>query len=76
MKILMAGLTGYWASHTVQELMARQMDFKAIVRNTHKLVQLGLSHSQMIEAQVTDQSSLTQSGEGIDTVISAVGITC
>jgi putative NADH-flavin reductase len=52
------------------------MDFKAIARNTHKLKQLGLSQSQIIEAQVTDKSSLTQSGEGIDTVISAVGITC
>ena len=75
MKILIAGSTGYLGSHIVQELMARRMDFKAIARNTHKLKQLGLSHSQVIEAQVTDKTSLAQSCEGIDTVISTVGIT-
>jgi uncharacterized protein YbjT (DUF2867 family) len=75
MKILVAGSTGYLGSHIVQELMAQQMDFKAIARNTHKLKQLGLSQSQIIEAQVTDKTSLTQSCEDIDTVISSVGIT-
>ena len=75
MKILLAGSTGYLGSYIVRELTARKMNFKAIARNIHKLEKLGLSKSQIIEAQVTDQASLSGSCEGIDTVISSVGIT-
>lgn len=55
--------------------MNRQINFKGIARNTQKLEQLGLSHPQIIEAQVTDKTSLTGCCEGIDTLISTVGIT-
>lgn len=75
MKILVAGSTGYLGSHIVQELMDRQMDFKAIARNTQSLKRMGLSPWQVIEAQVTHKPSLTGCCEGIDTIISTVGIT-
>lgn len=75
MKILVAGSTGYLGSHIVQELMDRGIEFKAIARNTQKLKQLGLSESQIIEAQVTDKMSLTDCCKGVDILISTVGIT-
>lgn len=74
-KILVAGPTGYLGSHIVKELMAREMDFQAITRNAKKLTALGLSPSQIIEAQVTDRESLSDSWAGVDTLISTVGIT-
>lgn len=74
-KILVAGSTGYLGSHIVQELMARQIKFTALARNTKKLDQMGLSHSQIIEAQVTDPASLSGCCNGVDVVISTLGIT-
>ena len=73
--ILIAGSTGYLGSHIVQELMTRQIDFKAIARNPQKLERLGLPASRIVEAQVTDKTTLTGICEGIDTLISTVGIT-
>lgn len=74
-KILIAGSTGYLGSHIVQELMARQMDFNAIARNTQKLNQLGVAPSQIIEAQITESASLAGCCKDIEVVISTVGIT-
>lgn len=51
------------------------MDFKAIARNPQKLITLGVSPSQIIEAQVTDSQTLSGCCVGVDTVISTVGIT-
>ncbi len=74
-KILLAGSTGYLGKYIVEELLVRKMDFKAIVRNPQKLKGLGLTSSQIIEAQVTDRTSLSGCCDGIDTIISTVGIT-
>jgi uncharacterized protein YbjT (DUF2867 family) len=75
MKTLIAGSTGYLGSHIVKELIAQQLDFMAIARNPSKLEQLGVPSSQIIEAQVTDKTSLIDCCAGVDTVISTVGIT-
>lgn len=75
MKILVAGSTGYLGSYIVKELIARQADFQAIARSPQKLEKLGLASDQIIEAQVTQRSSLAGCCEGVDTVISTVGIT-
>ena len=74
-KILVAGSTGYLGSHIVTELMVRQSDFKAIARSPQKLQQLRIPLSRIIEAQVTDTASLSGCCEGIDAVVSTVGIT-
>ncbi|MFK7774465.1 MAG: SDR family oxidoreductase [Saprospiraceae bacterium] len=74
-KILVAGSTGYLGSHIVQHLQQQQMDFKAIARNTQKLETIGIPPSKIIEAQVTDKNSLAGTCEGIDVVISTIGIT-
>jgi uncharacterized protein YbjT (DUF2867 family) len=55
--------------------MSRQLDFEAIARNPQKLEKLGLSSSQIIEAQATDSESLSGCCEGVDAVISTLGIT-
>ncbi len=74
-KILVAGSTGYLGSHIVQHLKRRKVAFKAIARSPQKLKQLGIPSSQIIEAQVTDPASLRGCCEGMDVVISSVGIT-
>ncbi|RMF01247.1 MAG: SDR family oxidoreductase [Bacteroidetes bacterium] len=75
MNILLAGSTGYLGCHIVQELLSRQLNFKAVARNTQKLVQLGLSKAQIVEAQLTEKASLSHICEGMDVVISTLGIT-
>ena len=74
-KILVAGSTGYLGIHIVDHLLRRQLNFKALARNPQKLNHLALSPSQIIKAQVTDSHSITGCCEGIDVVISTVGIT-
>jgi len=74
-KILIAGSTGYLGSHIVQLLQKNNKDFKAITRDANKLNNHQLLHSQIIEAQVTNRASLSGCCNGIDVVISAVGIT-
>lgn len=74
-KVLVAGATGYLGNHIVQELMNRQMEFSAIARSSEKLEILGLSSKEIIEAQVTDPTTLYGCCHDVDVVISAVGIT-
>lgn len=74
-KILVAGSTGYLGSYVVDHLKRRQMDFKAIARNTEKLENLGFFPDQIINAQVTDPTTLVGCCDGIEVVISTIGIT-
>ena len=74
-KIALAGATGYLGRHIVQQLQFNQYNFVALARNINKLKALGLSESQLAEVQVTDPDTLTGVFEGVDTVISTVGIT-
>jgi uncharacterized protein YbjT (DUF2867 family) len=74
-KIVVAGSTGYLGSHIVEELLKQSADFKALARNEKKLEQLGLRPNQIIKAQVTEKESLKNCCEGIDIVISSLGIT-
>lgn len=74
-KILIAGSTGYLGSHIVEHMQIRQMNFKALARNTQKLHALGVNKSQIIQAQVTQAETLTGCCVGIDTIISSIGIT-
>ncbi|MEO0331044.1 MAG: SDR family oxidoreductase [Bacteroidota bacterium] len=74
-KIALAGATGYLGRHIVQQLQFNQYNFVALARNVSKLKALGLSGSQIAEVQVTDPDTLTGVFEGVDMVISTVGIT-
>ncbi len=73
--ILVAGATGYLGSHIVKALLKREADFKALARNKTKLTEMGLLDGQIELAQVTDADTLQGCCDGIDVVISCVGIT-
>ncbi|MEZ8802464.1 SDR family oxidoreductase [Vibrio splendidus] len=74
-RILVAGATGYLGRHLIEALQACGADFKAQARSADKLKDLGLNDSQIQIAQVTDSDSLKGCCDGVDIVISCVGIT-
>ncbi|PIB10792.1 SDR family oxidoreductase [Vibrio rotiferianus] len=74
-RILIAGSTGYLGSNIVESLMEQQAEFKALARNKTKLLAMGLQESQAVEAQVTHPDELKGVCEGVDVVISCLGIT-
>ena len=74
--ILLAGSTGYLGRHILKELRNWQIPVKAVAREPEKLrtfVQNDLI--SVIKAEVTKPESLINLCDGIDTVISTVGIT-
>ncbi|MEZ8542308.1 SDR family oxidoreductase [Vibrio splendidus] len=74
-RILVAGATGYLGRHLIEALQACDADFKAQARSADKLKDLGLNDSQIQIAQVTDSDNLKGCCDGVDIVISCVGIT-
>ncbi|MGR5059288.1 SDR family oxidoreductase [Vibrio rotiferianus] len=74
-RILIAGSTGYLGLNIVESLMEQQAEFKALARNKTKLLAMGLQESQVIEVQVTQPDELKGVCEGVDVVISCLGIT-
>ena len=75
MKHLIAGATGYLGGHLVQEMRRRGLDFRAIARNPEKLEAAGLDATQTLVAQVTEPETIKGCCEGVDVVLSTVGIT-
>ncbi len=73
--ILVAGSTGYLGRHIVGELLESGRSFRAIARNPKPLLDLGVRPESIEPRLVTEPESLVGSCEGIDTVISTVGIT-
>ncbi len=72
-KVLVAGSTGYLGGYILKELADRSISFMAIARSPQKLKEL--NPDQIIEAQVTRPETLKDIFEGMDVVISTVGIT-
>jgi len=73
--ILLAGSTGYLGIYIARELQKNGYDFKAIARNPEKLKQKGITANEVIAVEVTQPDSIEGCCEGIDIVISTVGIT-
>ncbi|HEA19761.1 MAG TPA: SDR family oxidoreductase [Pricia antarctica] len=73
--VLLAGATGYLGSYIAKELAARQIPTKILVRNTEKAKDLKSDCTEIIKAEVTKPETLNGHFEGVDTVISTVGIT-
>ncbi|MCI1647435.1 MAG: SDR family oxidoreductase [Bacteroides sp.] len=74
-KILVAGATGYLGGYITQELtLSEHFDTKIIVRDRQK-VKLNDPNVEIIEAEVTKAETLAHRCDGIDVVISSVGIT-
>lgn len=74
-KILIAGATGYLGRYITHELRQQNFYTKVLVRNPKKFEECGIQVEELVQAEVTDKSSLKNCCKDIDTVISAVGIT-
>ncbi|MGV2988440.1 SDR family oxidoreductase [Vibrio sp. E150_011] len=73
--VLIAGSTGYLGQYLISEIESRDMTSFSVARNPKKLNGLGLRSEQIITAQVTQPDTLRGICEGIDVVISTIGIT-
>lgn len=74
-KVLVAGATGYLGRYITQELASSEhFDTKIIVRNRQKL-KWHYPNVEIIDAEVTKAETLAHRCDGIDVVISSVGIT-
>jgi len=74
-KILIAGATGYLGKYITQELRQQNFYTKVLVRSPKKFEAYGIQVEELVQAEVTDKSSLKNCCKDIDTVISSVGIT-
>ncbi len=74
-KILLAGATGYLGSYIAKELIKNSGGLRGIVRSPKKLQTRILEVADIFRAEATQSEPITGCCEGIDTVISTVGIT-
>lgn len=74
-KILIAGATGYLGKYITQELKQQDYYTKVLVRNSKKFEQYGIQVEEIVQAEITDKSTLKDCCKDIDIVISSVGIT-
>jgi len=74
-KILLAGATGYLGSYIARGLIKNSCDLRVIVRSPDKLHKKSLEVADIFRAEVTQRDSIKGCCEGVDTVISTVGIT-
>ena len=76
-RILLAGATGYLGKYVLSTLVKRKIQTRILVRNPNKLDH-ELLNNELVEvkkAEVTDPGTLVKCCEGVDTVISSIGIT-
>lgn len=71
--VLVAGATGYLGRYVVSEYAARGWTVTALVRDASRASDLEADHVRQV--QVTDAKSLVGVMQGIDLVVSALGIT-
>lgn len=74
-KLLLAGASGYLGGYIAQELLSSGYDFKALARNKNKLIGKGAPTENIVVGEVTRPATLTGLMQGIDVVISTIGIT-
>lgn len=74
-KILVAGATGYLGKYVVKNLVEQNFNTTALVRNPKKFEAIGTPVDKLVQAEVTNQSTLKNCCDGIDIVISTLGIT-
>ena len=75
--VLLAGASGYLGSFILKELLLRGYQTKIIVRNVEKINKelIESDYLEIIKAELTKLESIVGCCDGIDTVISTVGIT-
>lgn len=74
-KILLAGATGYLGGYILKEIEKSEYQNRIVVRNKSKLKNLPELKSEIVLAELTKPDTLKYICEGIDVVISTVGIT-
>ena len=57
-KILIAGATGYLGNYITRELKQQDYYTRVLVRNYKKFEQYGIQAEEIIQAEITDQSTL------------------
>lgn len=73
--LLLAGATGYLGRCLLQSLADNQQPTRAIARNPHALDAFKRDHLSVVQAEVTQPETLKGVCDGMDVVISTVGIT-
>ena len=74
-KILVGGATGYLGRYLIMELKKQGYWVRALARSASKLNDLNECIDEVFEGEVTRPESLSGLCEGIDVVISVIGIT-
>ncbi|MCP3931108.1 MAG: SDR family oxidoreductase [Bacteroidetes bacterium] len=73
--VLIAGATGYLGEYITRELAERHFNTTVLVRNISKFESFGIAVDKLLKAEVTNKIALKNCCDGIDMVISSVGIT-
>ncbi|MBW1298574.1 SDR family oxidoreductase [Aquimarina litoralis] len=73
--IFLAGATGYLGSYIAQAIIDRKLPARLLTRKKERLEKYQSEKIEIMEAMVTEPKTLERSCEGIDTVISTIGIT-
>jgi len=74
-KVLVAGATGYLGKYLVHEFKKQDYWVRALARNTQKLENIKNQIDDLFEAEITKSETLNNVCDGIDVVISTIGIT-
>lgn len=74
MRVLVAGATGYLGRHAVRELKARGHHVRALARGSARLASLRGTADEVSAADATDRQALAGCCDGMDAVVSAVGL--
>ena len=74
-KVLVCGATGYLGRYVIKELHKQGYQVRALVRKSTKIEDLREFIDEVYEAEVTKPETLNGICDGIDVVISSIGIT-
>lgn len=73
--VLVAGATGYLGRHLIKELKKKDYHVRALARDSKKLEDLREHIDEIFEGEVTKPDTLHGICDGIDCIISSIGIT-
>ena len=73
--VLVAGATGYLGRHIVRQYMSMGWHVRALVRNADAARRSGLDATELFEGEATNPLTLCGAMDGVDLVISTLGIT-
>lgn len=74
MRVLVGGATGYLGRHVVRELHDRGHEVRALARDRSSLDDIAGLTDDIVVADATDPGQLTGCCEGVDAVISTIGL--